>query len=88
MTESHELMMVGPSYACLKFCEELAPKLPNIVCPVLTMHAKADESSVQLVGKAKSSDKTLLEPPQGSHQDLFSETAVRATMIKWLTDRC
>jgi len=96
LTESSSMMMAGPAFACLLYCDELVGLLQELSVPFLTLHSRTDaivdfESSTALIGRSASTDKTLLEAPEGSGHGLFNEDmsrewAKRAT-LEWLQAR-
>mmetsp|Transcript_32233 Transcript_32233/g.100086 ORF Transcript_32233/g.100086 Transcript_32233/m.100086 type:complete len:337 (+) Transcript_32233:65-1075(+) len=97
LTESNAKMMAGPSFAAMTFCIDLVRELENLSTPFLTMHARDDTftdfaSSEMLMAHASAKDKTLLEPPPGSHHALFSDEAsrewARTAVRDWLGKRC
>lgn len=96
LTDSKSKMLVGPSFASMNFCNELVKQLDQLTVPFLAMHARADnvtdfESSTLLMERAVSSDKTLLEPPDGTTHAIFGEEVSRdwakATTLEWLRQR-
>eukprot|EP00929_Paragymnodinium_shiwhaense_P070416 TRINITY_DN35665_c0_g1_i3.p1 TRINITY_DN35665_c0_g1~~TRINITY_DN35665_c0_g1_i3.p1 ORF type:complete len:344 (-),score=33.26 TRINITY_DN35665_c0_g1_i3:307-1338(-) len=97
LTESSDKLMLGPSFECMTYCQDLVKRLRELRTPFLTMHAQCDtfvdfESSELLIECASSTDKTLLEPPEGSHHALFNDEAsrewTRETAKAWLCQRC
>jgi len=96
LTESKDRMLAGPAFACLLYCIDLVKRLEELSLPFLTMHARTDdvvdfESSTLLLTRAASTDKVLLEAPEGSGHDLFREDASREWTQKvvgdWLKTR-
>jgi len=82
LTDSAKRMLAGPAFACLLYCIDLVKRLGELSLPFLTMHARADtivdfESSTLLMAHAASTDKLLLEAPEGSGHGLFREDASR-----------
>jgi len=96
LTESSSMMLAGPAFACLLYCNELVTRLQELSVPFLTLHSKEDEfvdfeSSTTLVERSASNDKTLLEAPEGTGHAIFSEAVSRAwaqhAIVEWLQKR-
>jgi len=96
LTESASMMLAGPAFACLLYCDELVTRLQELTVPFLTLHSKADdivdfESSTALVERSASKDMTLSEAPEGSGHGIFNEDMTRAwaqrATLDWLQAR-
>jgi len=82
LTDGKNRMLAGPAFACLLYCIDLVKRLEELSLPVITMHARAYtivdfESSTHLMERAASTDKLLLEAPEGSGHGLYREDASR-----------
>lgn len=93
LTESEPMMMAGPSFAAMTFCLDLVEQVGRLSTTFLTMHSKDDTStdyasSEILMARADTTDKTFLEPPPGSHHNLFGDEVsrewTRSTVCDWL----
>jgi len=96
LTESSSIMLAGPAFACLLYCDELVTRLQELTVPFLTLHDKADdivdfESSAALVERSASKDMTLLEAPEGSGHEIFAADLSRVwaqhATLDWLKSR-
>mmetsp|Transcript_94394 Transcript_94394/g.163822 ORF Transcript_94394/g.163822 Transcript_94394/m.163822 type:complete len:188 (-) Transcript_94394:36-599(-) len=94
--ESKPYMLVGPSFASMIYCNQILKRLEEVSIPFLSIHAKTDtfvdyESSEFLVNRARSADKTLVNPPEGTGHGVFAEDVSREwsqnTVREWLKTR-